>query len=105
MHVGRSLLLILIHVYLLVMHKHCTTLTHRWYAGESEGAGPCNRSVHVWTLNQGESVCPLILLVSYCLFAYLQILHIRPCLHKSMLASQLLHILMAYAHEQVQHLL
>ena len=29
------------------------------------------RSMHVWTLNQGESVCPLILLVFYCLFAYL----------------------------------
>ena len=29
----------------------------------------------MWTLNQGESVCALILLVLYCLFAYLQVLH------------------------------
>ncbi len=31
------------------------------------------RSKHVWTLHQGEPVCPLILLVFYCLFAYLHI--------------------------------
>jgi len=84
------------------MHRYCTTLRHRWYAGQSEGAGPCLASGQcMWTLNQGESVCALILLVFYCLFAYLQVLHTRPCLPKSMLASQLLHVLMTYAHEQV----
>ncbi len=61
------------------------------------------RSMHVWTLNEGESVWALILLVFYCLFAYLHVLHTRPCLPKSMLAIQLLHILMTYAHEQIRH--
>ncbi len=55
------------------------------------------RSMPVWTLNQGESICPLILLVFYCLYKFCA--YALACRR----VSQLLHVLMAHAHEQVKN--